>query len=80
MFIKLKFIHIRSQKDLKTIISGISLSNHGPRFNHLFFADDSMLFSKATKEDAYGIIKVLNTYTKASGQRANLSKSAIIFQ
>lgn len=60
-------------------ISGISLSKHSPSFNHLFYADDSMLFAKATTQDAYGIIKVLNTYSKASGQKINLSKSGIIF-
>lgn len=61
-------------------IPGITLSNHGPRFNHVFFADDFMLFTKATKEDAYEIIRVLNSYTKALGHRTNLSKSGIIQQ
>lgn len=60
-------------------ISGIGLSKHSPRFNHLFFADDSMLFTKASTQDAYGIINVLNAYSRASGQRINLHKSRIIF-
>lgn len=43
------------------------------------FTHDSMHFTKVTKEDAYEIIKALNLYSKASGQRVNLSKSIIIF-
>lgn len=61
------------------VISGISLSKFSPSFNHLFFADDSMLFSKTSKLDAYGIINVLNTYSKAFEQRINLNKYGIIF-
>lgn len=60
-------------------VSGISLSKHSPNFNHLFFADDLMLFTKATTQDAYEIINVLNTYSKASGQRININKYGIIF-
>lgn len=60
-------------------ISGISLSKHGPKFNHLFFADDSMLFTNASCKEAYELINVLNCYTMASGQRINLHKSGIIF-
>lgn len=38
-----------------------------------------MLFPKATKEDAYEIIRILNSYSGALGQWVNLSKSGIIF-
>lgn len=49
-------------------ISGIALSKHDLRLNHPFFADDFMLFTKASKQEAnYEVAKALNTYSKASG-------------
>lgn len=60
-------------------ISGISLSKHSPSFNYLFFADDSMLFTKESCQEAYAIVNILNAYSKASRQRINLHKSGIIF-
>lgn len=38
-----------------------------------------MLFTKACTQDAYELVRILNSYTKASGQRINLHKSGIIF-
>lgn len=45
----------------------------------MLFADDSLLFSKATEEEAANLRCILNTYQKASGQEVNYSKSAISF-
>ncbi|XP_048630790.1 uncharacterized protein LOC125604440 [Brassica napus] len=60
-------------------IHGFQASRSGPPISHLLFADDSLLFCKATEEEAINISKILKTYQKASGQEVNYNKSAISF-
>ncbi|XP_042958050.1 uncharacterized protein LOC122293561 [Carya illinoinensis] len=47
--------------------------------NHLFFADDSILFCQATSKELACVLKVLEVYGKASGQVLNKYKSSILF-
>uniref|UniRef100_A0A2N9IHI9 Reverse transcriptase domain-containing protein n=1 Tax=Fagus sylvatica TaxID=28930 RepID=A0A2N9IHI9_FAGSY len=56
---------------------GIKVSQQGPIFSHIFFADDLVLFAKATKANCYTINKVLNTFCQASGQKISTSKSRV---
>lgn len=44
------------------------------RISHLFFADDSILFFKATETEAKVVSEVLKDYEKASGQAVNFFK------
>ena len=37
------------------IIRGFSLCKNGPKVTHLFFADDSLLFCQARREDLQAI-------------------------
>ncbi|XP_027152248.1 uncharacterized protein LOC113752330 [Coffea eugenioides] len=60
-------------------IQGLKISRLGPVLTHLFFADDSIIFCKANKNEAVEIMKVLKTYENASGQLVNLDKSAVFF-
>lgn len=60
-------------------IHGFQASRSGPPISHLLFADDSLLFCKATEEEAINISKILKTYQKAPGQEINYTKSAISF-
>ncbi|KAK7278323.1 hypothetical protein RJT34_23350 [Clitoria ternatea] len=41
--------------------------------------DDSIILVRASKAEAYTILKILNTYSKSLGQRINVAKSGIIF-
>ncbi|XP_060967788.1 uncharacterized protein LOC133035697 [Cannabis sativa] len=41
--------------------------------------DDSFLYFKATREEAQGVLELLNKLEKASGQKVNLSKFSIFF-
>ncbi|KAL1200036.1 hypothetical protein V5N11_030263 [Cardamine amara subsp. amara] len=43
------------------------------------FADDSLLFTRATPSDATNLKELLKLYEAASGQPVNYSKSAIIY-
>ena len=47
--------------------------------SHLLFADDSLLFFKADRENAQEILDILNIYCRASGQQVNMDKSSIHF-
>lgn len=60
-------------------ITGFSCSHHGPRVSHLFFADDSLLFCRATLDEIQSIRAILQVYEDASGQVINLQKSSISF-
>jgi hypothetical protein len=51
----------------------------GPRITHLFFADDSLLFSRATLGDCAKIQEILSTYERASGQQVNRDKTTLFF-
>uniref|UniRef100_A0A2N9HCI6 Reverse transcriptase domain-containing protein n=1 Tax=Fagus sylvatica TaxID=28930 RepID=A0A2N9HCI6_FAGSY len=60
-------------------IQGISLCRRGPKITHLFFADDSLLFSKATANACEKIQGILAQYENASGQQVNRDKTTIYF-
>ncbi|XP_019191686.1 PREDICTED: uncharacterized protein LOC109186207 [Ipomoea nil] len=49
------------------------------KISHLFFADDSLVFFKATVEEAMVVKNCLLEYERMSGQAVNFSKSCIIF-
>lgn len=61
------------------LLSGVKVYAEAPSIHHLLFADDSLLFGKATAEECTHIRSVLVDYEKASGQRINLTKSDIVF-
>jgi hypothetical protein len=45
------FNSLLSHTEFTSWIEGVPNSSKGPRLNHLFFADDSLLFCKATLQD-----------------------------
>ena len=49
-------------------LKGIRVARGTPRLNHLLFADDTMFFLRASKENADALSKLLKRYEEASGQ------------
>ena len=45
----------------------------------MFFADDSLVFCKANKQEAEKLIKILKVYEEATGQLINMEKSSVFF-
>ena len=60
-------------------IRGVSICKKGPRLTHLFFADDSLVFYKATIAECQNVQNLLNVYEKASGQQLNQNKTGLFF-
>ena len=60
-------------------IHGFSLCRRGPKLTHLLFADDSLLFCRATMEECGKVLELLSKYEEASGQKVNKSKTSIFF-
>ena len=46
---------------------------------HLSFANDSLLFYKATNQECYKLIEILEFYEATSGQKVNAEKSSVFF-
>ncbi|KAL4302002.1 hypothetical protein GQ457_10G000840 [Hibiscus cannabinus] len=61
------------------LVNGATIGRERLAINHLFFADDSILFGDASIEGAANIQKVISTYSNASGQKVNFDKSLIYF-
>jgi hypothetical protein len=67
------------QAERNGYLDGVPTSPRGPRLNHLFFADDSLLFCKATLSDWQWMAFILEGYENASGQRLNRDKTVVFF-
>ena len=60
-------------------LHGAKASRSGLEISHLFFADDSLLFTRASHHECAIIVDILNHYEQASGQKINYEKSEVSF-
>ena len=67
----------RAQEDGS--LQGLRVARTCPRINHLLFADDTMFFLDANRENCAALTSILDMYENASGQAISKEKSAITF-
>lgn len=60
-------------------LEGVRICPGAPRVSHLFFADDSLIFIKASVSGAAHLQQILSLYENASGQVINKDKTAVFF-
>ena len=73
------FSSLISDAAINKMLSGISICRGCPMITHLFFADDSLLFCKASRQECQKLIEILELYEVASGQKINADKSLVFF-
>ena len=69
---------IENELRLKNV-AGIKTNISGPTISHVMYADDVVLFSKASRKDAESLVRTLEKYCRWSGQAINRSKSGVFF-
>lgn len=57
----------------------IRASQNYNQIDHLFFADDALLFIRIKQSDVEHVREMLATFEAASGQKINLAKSSLLF-
>ena len=71
-----KFIISIFRVESRDLFSSLWVCRATPKVSHLFFTDDSIIFSKA---ECKTLIEVLDLYCTTSGQLVNFNKSSILF-
>ena len=61
------------------VLHGVAACKRGPSISHLFFADDSLIFCRASKEECESLQRIIGIYEKASGQLLNRAKTSLFF-
>ena len=61
------------------VLEGIAVYHRGPKLSHLFFADDSLIFYKATILECDSLQRIFQVYENASGQQLNHAKTSLFF-
>lgn len=57
----------------------VKASRNGSGFSHIFFADDLLLFAKATQENWEAISEVLEEFCSLTGHKISSAKSKVYF-
>lgn len=60
-------------------LRGIRDSRNGLRINHLFFADDALMFVRNKKNDVDCFVNFIRNFASTSGQEINYDKSMVLF-
>ena len=61
------------------VLKGVSLCRNGPKLIHLFFADGSLIFCRATESECHALLDILAKYELASRQQINRAKTNLFF-
>lgn len=58
---------------------GIHVARGSPLASHMFYADDSYIYSKDDGTTDAHVLQMLNTFQKVSGQKINVKKFLVFF-
>ena len=58
---------------------GIVVCRQAPLVSYLLFADEYIVFGKASKEEGFRLLKILEVYEKELGQKLNREKTSLFF-
>ncbi|XP_059451037.1 uncharacterized protein LOC132181823 [Corylus avellana] len=80
LFCVLRFLGSNSiRRNEMDYLGEVATSQRGPRLNHLFFVDNSLLFCKAISHDWKCLAFILECYENVSRQRLNRDKTVVFF-
>lgn len=68
-----------NEKNRRGILHGSRACRRGPAVSHLLFANNGLLFCRATSHECTELKSTLDLYERASGQAINFGKSEIFF-
>ena len=60
-------------------LHGVIVCRRGPKILHLFFADDSLIFCRASLEECDSLQRIFQVYEATSGQQLNRTKTSLFF-
>ena len=60
-------------------LSGIPICKGSPRITHLLFANDGVLYCKASRMESGELVNILQKYEEASSKKINTDKSSVFF-
>ena len=60
-------------------LHAVIVCRRGPKILHLFFADDSLIFCRASLEECDSLQRIFQVYEAASGQQLNRTKTSLFF-
>lgn len=72
------FSNLLNREEALSHFNGLRINMHCPSISHLFFADDSLVFCRASEKDCRCIEGILKSYEMALGQTINLDKSSFM--
>ena len=73
------FTSLLAKAEVERHNEGVSICKRAPKISNLMFADDSLLFYRATESEVSVVNEVLQTYANASSQCINMEKSSVFF-
>lgn len=68
-----------AKAELEGRLSGVKVTRTSPRITHLMYADDVVIYGKATVQEATTVKEILQQYCSCTGQELNWNKSSIHF-
>ncbi|GAA0168863.1 hypothetical protein LIER_40656 [Lithospermum erythrorhizon] len=61
-------------------LSGMKISRGSPSISYILFADDTLIFCKVGVAEATTILRILEDYELASGQKVDMGKCVVSFE